>query len=601
MLSNARTKTACYLTTMWIVCPLLMTAIPLAGGCRSWLIDGTDRNVQRLIADRQQAALGVTSDTAIGPETGEVGGSDRMYSLNPRPVDPAVPEGFRKPRDGVESSTEEKDDTVLADVPSRAEADLSPSIFREDQLDEVVVLGLSDAVAYAMRHARALQDAKEDLYLAALDLTLERHLWTPQFVASAAATFDDYLEESQFDRAMKTVSDVAVSQRLPSGGEVSANIIHTLTRRVSDLVERGETGHLILAAEIPILRGAGKVAYESRYAAERELIYAIRRYERFRRSFLVDVASEYFSLQQAKAAIDNTYVSYLNRKLDWEKAEFIHRKGRSRTIFEAPRAKANFRNAEAALVSVKERYESALDRFKIRVGMPVDSLLDVVDQDQDNESRMLDTLLPDVDEAVAVPVALRYRLDLLNNADRVDDARRGVAVAKNRILPDLKLSGSATLDSDPDHARAFNFREERMSWQGFVNLRIDDRKAERDAYRAALISLRRNERDHDRFVDEVRADVRRALRRIAEKDNVRTIRRFSVEEAQHWVEAARAQYDLGRSTNQAVVDAEDDLLRARNEYAAAVAAYRLAILEFRRDTGTLRVSDDGRLSGSATP
>ena len=61
--------------------------------------------------------------------------------------------------------------------------------------------------------------------------------------------------------------------------------------------------------------------------------------------------------------------------------------------------------------------------------------------------------------------------------------------------------------------------------------------------------------------------------------------------------SARAQFDLQRATNQDVVDAEDDLLAARNQYAAAVAAYRVAILDFRRDTGTLRFSDDGRWLG----
>jgi outer membrane protein TolC len=394
---------------------------------------------------------------------------------------------------------------------------------------------------------------------------------------------------------MLTVSDVAVSQRLPFGGDVTATVVHALTRQVRELVEKGEEGQVILEANLPLLRGAGRSAYESRYAAERELIYAVRRFERFRRSFLVDVASEYFNLQQAKASIDNTYVSYLNRKLDWEKADFMHKKGRSRSVFEAPRAKAIFRDAEAALVSAKERYESALDRFKIRLGMPVDSLLDVLGQQEDTESRALDALLVDVGEEAAVEVALRYRLDLLNSADGVDDARRGVIVAKNRILPDLAISGSASFSSDQDQLRASNLREERADWKGSINLSLDDRRAERNAYRGALVSRRRSERDHQEFEDSVRADVRRALRRIAQQDNLRAIRALSVEENGRRVEAARAQFDLGKSTNQDVVDAENDLLRARNEYAAAVAAYRVAILEFRRDTGTLRVSDDGQL------
>ncbi len=576
---------------------LSILLLPLAvgvGGCRAWPIENADRDVYELIAERQEAALGARTDVRLAPETGDVPATERMYRSNPRPVDPQLPEAFQTTEPEAQPDVANADEAAATEEPTE-DQELTPSIFSDDEIEQVLVFGLSDVLAYAMRHARELQDAKEDLFLAALDLSLERHLWTPQFVAEATATYDKFKEGSDPGRAMQTVSDVAVSQRLPFGGDVTATVIYALTRQVRDLVEKGENGQVILEANVPLLRGAGPSAYESRFAAERELVYAVRRFERFRRSFLVDIASEYFSLQQSKASIDNTHVSYLNRKLDWEKADFMHKKGRSRSVFEAPRAKAIYRDAEAALVSAKQRYESALDRFKIRLGMPVDTLLDVLGQQEDTKSQALDALLAVVDKETAIEVALRYRLDLLNNADRVDDTRRGVIVAKNRILPDLTLSGSAIFSSDPYQLRASNLRQERSDWQGSINLSLDDRRSERYAYRAAILSLRKSERDHLEFEDTVRADVRRALRRIAEQDNLRAIRALSVEENERRVEAARAQFDLGKSTNQDVVDAETDLLRARNEYAAAVAAYRVAILEFRRDTGTLRVRDDGQM------
>jgi outer membrane protein TolC len=570
-----------------------VTALLITGGCKSWFINRTDGDVHQLITNRQQAALGAKSDVHIGPESGELGPVDRMYSLNPHPVDSVVPDAFRKPRENLQPSTSEPEGAAGDAQSSPAEQEMSPGIFRDDEQPNVTVLGLGDALVYAMRHARDLQDAKEDLYLAALDLTLERHLWTPQFVADAQAAYDNFPDGGEVDRAMTAVSEAAVTQRLPFGGNVSAKVVHSLVREVGKLVSKGESGQAILAADIPILRGAGRAAYESRYVAERELIYAVRRFERFRRTFLVGVAAECFNLQQLKAAINNTYKSYLGRKEDSEKAEFEHAIGR-RDIFEASRAKAILRNAEVGLVSAKERYESALDRFKILIGMPVERLLDVVEQDRDEESAALDALLQQVDEGVAVDVALRYRLDLLNSADQVDDAQRKARVAKNRILPDLDLSGSVTWDSNPDQLRAANLREEQAAWHGGIRMKLDDRKTERNAYRQALVVVRQAERNHEQFVDTVRADVRRALRRMAQQENVLVIQDINVRENELRLEAARVQFDLGRRTNQDVVDAESDLLAARNDYSAAVAAYRVAILEFRRDTGTLRVGDDGR-------
>lgn len=613
---------------------LCVCVVLLVSGCPARFVDRTDRDVYALIESRQRAALGITSDARVQSAAGQVASDDRMYRFDPRPLDPEVPEPFRRSRQEGESQPqaggephEPKPVAGADDTGPPAQEEMSPSIFSDEERDRVTVFGLHNALAYAMRHGRELQDAKEDLYLAALDLSLERHLWTPQFVVEATADYEEFADRDtasrggstggiertgngsgggagagtmfsssdELDRAFETVSEAAVTQRLRYGGTVSARVIHRLMRDVSDRVSKGESAQVILQADVPLLRGAGQVAYEGRYVAERELIYAVRTFERFRRSFLTGVATDYFNLQQAKAAIDNTFKSYQSRKRDWEKAEFIHRVGRSRTIFEAPRARANFRRAEADLVSAKERYESALDRFKILVGMPVEALLDVVDQSADQESNALDALLPPIDQSTAVEVAVGCRLDLLTSADQVNDARRGIVVSRNAILPELNVTGSLALASNPTRGLDdVSLNHDRTTWQAGLQLSMDDRKRERNDYRSALLSQRRAERDYELMMDNVRADVRRALRRIAQQENLRMIQALNVKENETRLEAARAQFDLGKSTNQDVVDAETELLRARNAYAAAVAAYRVAILEFRRDTGTLRVSDDGR-------
>ncbi len=403
-----------------------------------------------------------------------------------------------------------------------------------------------------------------------------------------------FVRDAELDRALSTTAEAAVRQKLPLGGEVSARVIHSMVREISELVSRGEGGQFILEAEIPLLRGAGRVAYESRYDAERTLVYAVRSYDRLRRTVLVSIARDFFDLQRLKTAIANTHRSYLNRHRDWFQAEFKHRMGRSLFISEAPRARTNFRNAEAALVSAKERYESSLDQFKIRLGMAVVELFEVVDQDKDESAQAVDGLLVTISEEDAVDLAVKLRLDLLNNADRVDDVRRGVVIAKNQILPDLGLSGGVTFSSDPDQLRSANLREERARWEGGIQFRMDDRKTERNAYRSALIDVRRAERSHREFLDSVRADVRRALRRVRQQSDLRRILAANFGENEVRLEGARARFKLGQSTNQEVVDAENDVLIAANQLAAAIASYRVAILEFRRDTGTLRISDGGQ-------
>ncbi len=593
----------------------------LQAGCQQLIIDRTDQSVYRAIEERQRQAVGVVADADIGSEAGQLPAGTSMYHFVPRPVGAEIPEEFHlrrplgEPEPPVDKSPQPDSQPVApstgpvpaADVPpgQAAAADptevpfqeISPSIFTSAQVANVEVFRLSDGVRYAMRHSREIQNAKETLYLAALDLTLERHLWTPQFVGAVRADYANYGQINDFDHAMSTVSDVAVSQRLPYGGDVTAQVINTLMRDLGTHITSAETGNFILSADLPLLRGAGRAAYESRYSAERDLIYAVRAFEHFRREFAVRVAGDYFALQERKAAIANAHKSYLSRRDDWLKAEFVQKVGRSRDVFEATRARSTFRSAEAALVSAKEQYALGLDRFKILLAMPVTALIDVVNQEDDQESAAFAGLMPEVDEATAIDVALRYRLDLLTVADRVDDAQRGARVAKNRILPDLDVSGSVTLDTDPEHLNSTSYNTERATWRATAEMRLDDRKTERNAYRASLVAFRRAQRDFEQFSDEVRADVRDALRRIEQQRKLVDIQALNVEENALRLEAAQAQYNLGKIGNRDVVEADDDLLAARNDYARAVSQFRNALLAFRRDTGTLRIDDQGRWSG----
>lgn len=627
----------------------LVVVVVGSGGCQQMIVDQADRQVYDLIDTRQRGSVGTTTDVRIGdPIESDRSHRGAMYSFNPHPVGAGVPVEMRGPAElewpGAETEHGGSDDSIQEleapesppDARANAEGDsmkdpvaptavqggsqggdaqdsdspseeaageldgddgtaqLSEDIYAPDERARATVFGLPDAINYAIRNGRDLQSAKEDLYRAALDLTLERHLWTPQFVAEVRSTFTDFEREADLDQTMEYIADLSVTQRLPFGGDITARVVDTLVRDVNEHATLGESGQAILEADIPLLRGAGRVAYESRYAAERELVYAVRIYERFRREFIVSIATDYFTLQELRAAISNTFASYKSRYEAWERADFIDQKGQSRTIFDAPRAKSILRQAEASLVSAKENYAFALDRFKVRVGMPVDEPLDVVDQALDDYAAQLDLLLPQVREVDAIRVAYKYRLDLLNRADAIDDARRGVVNARNAILPDLDLTGDVTGNSNPDHLSTTTYGSERTAWRAGLTLRMDDRKAERNAFRASLINERRAERDFEQFRDDVSTEVRRALRRVAQQEKLRAIQSLNVEENEQRLEAARAQFYLGKTTNQDVVDAETDLLDARNDLARAISQYRVAILELRLQTGTLRVGDDGR-------
>ena len=216
--------------------PLMFAAVcAVSGGCAEWYATDADGEVYGLIDQRQQQAVGIRADADVGKPKGPPRVGSEGYAFVPHPVDPAVPESFTRRARGAD--TRPVAETQAASAPA--------------ETSEALVMGFEEVVKYAFRHARDFQDHKEELYLTALGLTLERHLWTPQLIAEIQSNFADYGQIRDFDRAMDTIADVSVSQRLPLGGTVTAEIISTFMRDLGRHITSGESSQLILSAEIP--------------------------------------------------------------------------------------------------------------------------------------------------------------------------------------------------------------------------------------------------------------------------------------------------------------------------------------------------------------
>lgn len=274
---------------------LVAGAVLLPGlGCQQ-MVQQTDRDMATLIAARQKAVLGRGTPA-------EVGGADALrrpprsaYARNPSPPTTAIPAGFNRPALPPASQAASQPGALPASAPS-SQAASQPARQRGQ------VFTLTGALAYAQERQRDYQSAKETLYLAALDLTLERHLWTPIFASNLTTVYGNYGEARKFDQAMRFVADLGVTQRLPYGGEFTANAISTLIRDVKNSLTASEGSNIALGLKVPFLRGAGHVAQEKLIQLERELTYAVRVFERFRRNQLVTVATGYFGLLAAKQA-----------------------------------------------------------------------------------------------------------------------------------------------------------------------------------------------------------------------------------------------------------------------------------------------------------
>jgi outer membrane protein TolC len=597
-----------------------------AGGCQ-WFADDADRQVYQLIDKKQQQALGEKHEVRIARGKDPISVPDEAYAFVPHPTDSEVPEAFHR------SASQPAASSAPASMPTGDNAEGSlpaggavppgvadgtatqPSLLRSASgassqpattRPARTVMTLSSSLRYAFQHSRQFQNAKEDLYLAALELTLERHLWTPRFFSTLGADYTTVGLAPGWDQAFEAVSEAGVRQKLPYGGEVTARILGNMVRDLATHVSSGETGSMILEANVPLLRGAGKSAYESRYQAERNLIYAVRTYEQYRRSLAVEIAGLYFNLQQLRQQIVNARESVQAYTSDGARAEALWRTGRIDQLDVLRTDQDRFQAINAEVDAVAS-YETSLDRFKIALGMPMETRIDVEypaeltegtpKLDGEMEPAGLEDALkmPDVSEKEAIRVGLKYRLDLLNDMDRVDDARRGVSVAENHLLPDLVAYSTVQLNTDPTRDNMLHYSSERAAYKAGMRLEVPlDRVAERNALRRSQISLQQAQRSFDEAKDVVSLEVRSAMREVQQQMESLEIQTRNRDLALVRRRSARLWFELGKVNNRDVVEAQRALLDAQNRLAEAQASFRLAILAFRNRTGTLRIDDEGQ-------
>lgn len=462
-------------------------------------------------------------------------------------------------------------------------------------------LDLFKSIQYAVEHSRQYQGQVEELYLAGLNVTLERHLLSPRPFATVGAGYSGGQQSIDYRSALTVTTNAGVRQRLPYGGEVVAEALVRFIDAISDNAENAEEASVVLSGSLPLLRGAGLVNLEGLISSERELVYQVRDFEDFRRGFAVNIARQYFNLLARQQGVRNRQLNYDNLLVLTERTRALFGAGRI-SFLEVQRAEQELLQAEDRVLAAREQYQNALDAFQILIGMPVAEELAVVPV-------ALDLNMPDLTADDAVATALVYRLDLRTARDRIDDARRGIEIARNGLLPGLDLTGQGRVTNFPeDPARKLDSRN--LAYSAGVTLDIPiDQLPERNAYRRALIAFERAVRALDQLEDQATADVMEDIRSIRSAQQSLRIQEESIELAERRLDLASELLRVGQAGGgggirrggdaRDVVEAQQDLLQAQDEYEQARAELQIQVLQFLQDTGTLRVDPDAGLIGRA--
>lgn len=457
-------------------------------------------------------------------------------------------------------------------------------------------ISLAEAVAMATAHNRAYQTQKEALYLSALSLTDERHKYARQWFGTIDGSYVSRAGEEETSVSGTGENNTLVGfdqlHLIGDGVLVSTGLAVDWIRFLSGDPRTSLRSVLSATVTAPILgSGAGKVAREQLTQAERQVLYDIRSFNRYRKTFVVNIVTAYYNVLQQRDVVTNAENNYKRTVESKERLEMESEAGRKSRI-DVDEAEQNVLAAESRVVAAQERYEQSLDVFKISLSLPTDANV-ALDQ---NELKILEEMgISEIEFTLeeSIETALLQRLDLYNSADSIDDALRNVHLAAEGLGPQLNLTGGANAASrEESDFSSLQFNRGTYSLGFDADLPLD-RKTQRNDYREALIRLERQQRQYEEDMDSIKLAVRGAYRRLKETADRYKIEKNSLKLADERVEMNKVLLDAGRVTTRILLLSQDSLLAAQNNVTMALIDNLDAKLSFYRDVGIMQVRPDG--------
>lgn len=623
---------------------LLVPGAGLLTGCRNaeaYRAEADDR-ASEIVSRAQRAALGREESFTIGRPADTL--RERLLLQQGLPIASKASLGATAV-DPVEHWPDEA--YLLENEP----VDSPASVVGRDGVEDGVRLNLLEALAVAAQNSRDYQSRKETVFVAALDLDLERDRFRPTFGGGTEAEVVSDLTGDP-DRAGGRISpELSFSQRLENGvsftGAIGLDLVKLFTQ--SEDSSLGLFGDA--SVSVPLLRGSGRhIVREPLTQAERDTIYAIYEFERFKREFVVRIASRYLGVLQALDQVTNAEQNYRSLILSASRLRALANEGRVSEV-EVDQAVQNELQARDRWISAQQSYDRQLDAFRIDLGLPADALVELergeierlgeavraalalteTPSDGDREAsdpvvsesdarnpgrgaRMLGTgadaeivLDPptregagpyELEEPLAVALALSNRLDLRRTEGSVVDAQRRVVIAADQLRAELTLLGSASLGEgrgvlSGEQPDSTSLRLDEGRYSGLLTLDLPfERTAERNAYRVSLINFERSVRDLQALEDQIKAEVRDRLRVLLTSREGLKIQAAAVRLAERRVESTRLFLETGRAQTRDLLEAQEDLISAQNALTSALVSYRVAELELQRDMGVLQVDEN---------
>ncbi|MBB5031909.1 TolC family protein [Prosthecobacter vanneervenii] len=458
------------------------------------------------------------------------------------------------------------------------------------------VINLAKALDLAVHRNRNYLTQKEAVYQAALGLTLTRQQYSPILAGSGSGTKSSNVTLSGVNNLVRTstqttTGNLGVSALTRTGAQIATNLTTNFVKFLTGGGNSNGLSQLGVSLTQPILAGTGYLsASETLTQAERNVIYSIRTFAQFRKSFVVSITQQYYSAIQSRETARNAYLAF--KAFDFVVAR--------ETAMQAENAANSTKSSVFRLVQSRivfnrnwlnaiQSYEAALDNLKINLGLPVTERI-VLDY-KDKEDLKIIEVPGTVEDAIAV--GLSNRLDVWNLRDQVEDASRKVLVAKQQVLPTVNALVNYSVLDNPGR-KQFGLEPENRNYSMGFNADLNlNQKPERNVMRSAIITEQQARRALDLSEETVRSAIRADWRNLQLARKQYELARTGMELSTSRLEVEEAFNAEGLGTAINLVDAQRDMNDTRNLMVSTSINYTLVRLQLYLDMGVLFIDKDG--------
>lgn len=604
---------------------LLFCALIIQIGCNSeskYRTD-TDKTMGKIISEKQLQAIGKKSPFSI----------ERPSDILRR----RLLEGQNLQIQGPESLGSDKLEKIKHwPEKNYPIATTGGNVAEINEVNKPVTLTLVKSLEVGARNSFNYQDQKELVFQSALSLELERNTFRYIFVGQVQNLLSTDTTSGRAESGTVNSFSTGVSKEFENGAQIKTDLAIDLANlfTLGGLSSLGVAGDASIS--VPLLRGSGRwIVAEPLTQAERNVVYAIWNFERFKKQFAVDTATNYLAVLQQLDAIKNNAADYRSRIVAANRNKRLATAGRIQEIEVDQAVQDELKSRQGWIQSIQS-YKQQLDSFKTFLGLPPDAAIELdpneleylieptnkiinqideeakqsqadIESEAPEANALIELVEPDyknagpyeIKEPNAIQLAFDNRLDLKVADGQVYDAQRAAIVAANALGAELTFLGSVNIGDRRNSVGSAGspdarLRSDRGVSSTLLTLNLPfERTKESINYRNSLIGLEQAVRNVQKLEDSIKTDIRNTLRNLLLARENMYIQAKAVYVAEKRVKSTNMFLEAGRASTRDLLEAQDALLAAQNALTDSVVKYRIAELSIQLNMDTLQIDEKG--------